>query len=52
MPSPLETAIEDIEHDLADSDAGLDAYREALDWVLAAARPLVDHGPLGDRCSS
>ncbi len=48
----LETAIEDVERDLADGDASLDAYREALDWVLAAARPLVAHRPLGDRCSS
>ncbi len=47
----LETAIEDIESDLA-GDAGVAAYREALDWVLAAARPLVAHHPLDDRCSS
>jgi hypothetical protein len=48
----LETAIEDIERDLADGDAGLAVYREALECVLAAARPLVAYRPLGDRCSS
>lgn len=28
----LDTAIEDVERDLADGDAGLNAYQEALDW--------------------
>jgi hypothetical protein len=37
----LEAAIEDVDRDLAAADpAGLDDYREALAWVLAAARPL------------
>lgn len=35
----LETAIEDVEHDLAESDAPADV-RAALDWLLTAARPL------------
>jgi hypothetical protein len=37
----LEAAIEDVDRDLAAGDApAADDYREALDWVLAAARPL------------
>lgn len=37
----LEAAMEDAERDLAGGDASAAAYREALDWVLAAARPLI-----------
>jgi hypothetical protein len=37
----LEAAIEDADRDLAGADhPTADDYREALDWVLAAARPL------------
>jgi hypothetical protein len=36
----LEAAIEDVDSDLAASDAPADV-RAALDWILAAARPLV-----------
>jgi len=36
----LEAAIEDVDHDLAATTPGEDDYREALDWVLRAARPL------------
>jgi hypothetical protein len=36
----LEAAIEDIERDLRES-AEPDDYREALEWVLEAARPLL-----------
>ena len=39
----LEAAMEDVERDLGESDTDLDV-REALDWILAAARPLVDPG--------
>jgi hypothetical protein len=36
----LEAAIEDVDRDLAATTPGEDDYREALDWVLQAARPL------------
>ncbi|HEX2564464.1 MAG TPA: hypothetical protein VHK25_11135 [Acidimicrobiales bacterium] len=37
----LEAAVEDVDRDLAAADrAGADEYREALEWVLSAARPL------------
>ena len=36
----LEAAIEDVDRDLAATTPGEDDYREALDWVLRAARPL------------
>ncbi len=35
----LEAAIEDVDRDLADSPTESD-YREAIAWLLAAARPL------------
>lgn len=48
----LEAAIEDVEGDLARSSDPAD-YRDALNWVLDAAQPLValarDHGPLSSR---
>lgn len=38
----LEAAIEDVDRDLAASDRPREKeLREALDWLLAAARPLV-----------
>ena len=36
----LEAAIEDVDRDLAATTPGEDDYREALDWILRAARPL------------
>lgn len=36
----LEAAIEDVERDLTESSEP-DDVRTALDWLLAAARPLV-----------
>jgi hypothetical protein len=36
----LEAAIEDVDRDLATTTPDEDDYREALDWVLQAARPL------------
>jgi hypothetical protein len=36
----LEAAIEDVERDLAEAE-GEREVREALDWILAAARPLI-----------
>lgn len=37
----LEAAVEDVERDLAAVDEpAADDYREALEWVLAAARPV------------
>jgi hypothetical protein len=38
----LEAAIEDVERDLAEGDDP-QAVREALDWLLDAARPVVEH---------
>lgn len=45
----LEAAIEDVERDLTESPTA-DEVRESLDWLLAAARPLIgvrlgDSGP-------
>lgn len=37
----LEAAIEDVDRDLESARTAKD-YREALDWLLQAARPLVD----------
>jgi hypothetical protein len=37
----LEAAVEDVDRDLAArARPGLAEYREALEWLLAAARPL------------
>jgi hypothetical protein len=36
----LEAAIEDVERDLAEAEGEQDV-REALTWILAAARPLI-----------
>ena len=38
----LEAAIEDVQRDLADADDE-QTVREALDWLLEAARPVVEH---------
>ena len=37
----LEAAVQDVDADLA-GDPGLREYREAVGWLLEAARPLVD----------
>ena len=37
----LEAAIEDVDRDLAAGATGATEVREALDWILTAARPLV-----------
>jgi hypothetical protein len=37
----LECAIEDVERDLTGSATRAE-YREAVDWLIDAARPLVD----------
>lgn len=42
----LEAAVEDVERDLAEARTAAD-YREALAWLLEAARPLLV-GRLGD----
>ncbi len=39
----LACAIEDVDRDLADASSSPDALREALDWLLDAARPLSRH---------
>jgi hypothetical protein len=36
----LEAAVQDVESDLA-GEPGLHEYREAVQWLLEAARPLV-----------
>jgi hypothetical protein len=40
----LEAAVEDVDRDLAD-DPTADDYRDAVRWLLAAARPVVEHRP-------
>jgi hypothetical protein len=35
----LEAAIEDVDRDLAAGRPGAREYRDALEWLLAAARP-------------
>jgi hypothetical protein len=39
----LEAAIEDVERDRAAADGEQD-LRDALEWLLAAARPVITHG--------
>ena len=41
----LEAAIEDVDRDLRASEDDPAEVRRALDWLLAAARPLSDHRP-------
>lgn len=36
----LQSAIEDVDSDLKDSDGAADAYREAFDWLRSATEPL------------
>ncbi|HET6948892.1 MAG TPA: hypothetical protein VFI47_00850 [Acidimicrobiales bacterium] len=38
----LEAAIEDVDRDLATGRPGTREYRDALDWLLAVARPLAE----------
>ncbi|HUF32380.1 MAG TPA: hypothetical protein VMN58_04130 [Acidimicrobiales bacterium] len=38
----LECAVEDVERDLAMAGDDPDEVRRALDWLLDAARPLID----------
>lgn len=41
----LEAAVEDVDRDLVDGAEDPEEVRRALDWLLAAARPLLDHRP-------
>lgn len=41
----LEAAVEDVERDLAASGDDPAEVRRALDWLLAAARPLLSLRP-------
>jgi hypothetical protein len=43
----LEAAIEDVDRDLADDPTPAD-YRDAVAWLLAAARPVVEQRPFGE----
>jgi hypothetical protein len=46
----LDAAIEDVDRDLASvGRPGADDYREALEWLLAAARPLASTRPFSGR---
>jgi hypothetical protein len=46
----LEAAVEDVDRDLESaSPPGADDYRDALEWLLAAARPLTSLRLGGDR---
>ena len=38
----LQAAVEDVDRDIAEAD-GPGEIREALEWLLSNARPLVDH---------
>jgi hypothetical protein len=40
----LEAAVQDVDTDLA-GKPGLQEYREAVGWLLEAARPLVERSP-------
>ena len=41
----LEAAVEDVDKDLADAADDPVEVRRALDWLLQAARPLLEHRP-------
>jgi hypothetical protein len=41
----LEAAVEDVDRDLVGGAEDPEEVRRALDWLLAAARPLLDHRP-------
>jgi hypothetical protein len=43
----LEAAIEDVDRDLADDPTPAD-YRDAVGWLLAAARPVVEQRPFAE----
>jgi hypothetical protein len=43
----LEAAIEDVDRDLAGSPAPQD-YRDAVAWLLDAARPVVEKRPFSE----
>jgi hypothetical protein len=43
----LEAAIEDVDRDLAEEPTPAD-YRDAVAWLLAAARPVVEQRPFSD----
>jgi hypothetical protein len=44
----LEAAIEDVDRDLAD-DPTFGDYRDAVAWLLAAARPVVEQRPFAEK---
>jgi hypothetical protein len=44
----LEAAIEDVDRDLADDPTAAD-YRDAVAWLLAAARPVVEQRPFAEK---
>ena len=46
--SVLEPAIEDVDRDLADDPTPAD-YRDAVAWLLAAARPVVEQRPFAEK---
>jgi septal ring factor EnvC (AmiA/AmiB activator) len=41
----LEAAVEDVERDLAEAGDDPQELRRAIDWLLAAARPLLEKRP-------
>ena len=41
----LEAAVEDVDRDVAEAAGDPEEVRRALDWLLAAARPLLDLRP-------
>ena len=41
----LEAAVEDVDRDLAETDDDPEEVRRSLDWLLQAARPLLDLRP-------
>ena len=41
----LEAAVEDVERDLAAGEPSAQDLQDALGWLLAAARPLVEDQP-------
>jgi hypothetical protein len=43
----LEAAIEDVDRDLADDPTPAD-FQDAVGWLLAAARPVVEQRPFGE----
>lgn len=41
----LEAAVEDVERDVAEADGDPVGVRRALDWLLLAAKPLLELRP-------